>query len=107
VLMPLLVFNTLGMGTLQIGLVMGGTAALVGALGLGGFLRTALISSGVAFVGYGPLVAWYIPNRWLDYLMGCALAAGAALVAEGFRRAASRRLAAACPSPPARGRWRG
>jgi len=28
----------------------------------------------VAFIGYGPLVAWYIPHRWLDYSMGCALA---------------------------------
>jgi hypothetical protein len=110
VLMPLLVFNTMGMGALQIGLVMGGTTCLVMALGLGSFLRTALISSGVAFVGYGPLVAWYIPNRWLDYLMGCLLAAGAALVAEGFRRqrrAASRQPAPACPSPPGRDRSNG
>ncbi len=114
VLMPLLVFNTMGMGTLQIGLVMGGTTALVLALGLDSFLRTALISSGVAFVGYGPLVAWYIPNRWLDYLMGCVLAAGAALLSEAFRqqrereqRAASRRPAPACPSPPGRDRWSG
>jgi hypothetical protein len=103
VLMPLLVFNTVGMGPLEIGLVMGGTASLVMALGLGSYLRTALISSGVAFVGYGPLVAWYIPNRWLDYLMGCLLAATAALMAEAFRRqAASRRLAPASLSPPGR-----
>ena len=74
VLMPLLVFNTLGMGDLQVGIVMGGTAALVTALRLDAHLRTALISSGVAFIGYGPLVAWYIPNRWIDYLMGCILA---------------------------------
>lgn len=113
VLMPLLVFNTMGMGPVQIGLVMGGTASLVLALGLGSFLRTALISSGVAFVGYGPLVAWYIPNRWLDYLMGCVLTASAALVSEAFRRqqerqqAASRRPAPACPSPPGRDRWSG
>jgi len=114
VLMPLLVFNTLGMGVLQIGLVMGGTTTLVLALGLGSFLRTALISSGVAFVGYGPLVAWYIPNRWVDYLMGCTLAAAAALLSEAFRRqreraqqAASRRPAPACPSPPGRDRWSG
>lgn len=112
VLMPLLVFNTLGMGALQIGLVMGGTTTLVLALGLGSFLRTALISSGVAFVGYGPLVAWYIPNRWIDYLMGCVLAAAAALLSEGFRRqqqrqAASRPPAPACRIPPGRDRWRG
>ena len=53
---------------------MGGTAALVAALNLSPYLRTALISSGVAFAGYGPLVAWYIPHRWIDYLLGCALA---------------------------------
>jgi uncharacterized membrane protein YccC len=74
VLMPLLVFNTLGISEVSIGLVMGGTAMLVAALNRRSYLRTALISSAVAFVGYGPLVAWYIPNRWIDYLMGCALA---------------------------------
>lgn len=74
ILMPLLVFNTLGIGALQTGLVMGGTAALAVALNSTNYLRTALISSGVAFVGYGSLVAWYIPNRWIDYLMGCGLA---------------------------------
>jgi uncharacterized membrane protein YccC len=74
VLMPLLVFNTLGISEVSIGLVMAGTTMLVAALNRRSYLRTALISSGVAFVGYGPLVAWYIPNRWIDYLMGCALA---------------------------------
>jgi uncharacterized membrane protein YgaE (UPF0421/DUF939 family) len=74
VLMPLLVFNTIGISELSIGLVMGGTAALVAALNRRSYLRTALISSGVAFIGYGPLVDWYIPNRWIDYLMGCGLA---------------------------------
>lgn len=74
ILMPLLVFNCLGMSDLSTGLVMGGTAALVTALRCDEHLRTALISSGVAFIGYGPLVAWYIPNRWIDYLMGCGLA---------------------------------
>ena len=74
VLMPLLVFNTIGISELSIGLVMGGTAALVAALNRRSYLRTALISSGVAFIGYGPLVAWYIPNRWIDYLMGSGLA---------------------------------
>jgi uncharacterized membrane protein YgaE (UPF0421/DUF939 family) len=74
VLMPLLVFNTLGISEVSIGLVMAGTTMLVAALNRRSHLRTALISSGVAFVGYGPLVAWYIPNRWIDYLMGCALA---------------------------------
>ena len=80
VLMPLLVFNTLGIGSLQTGLVMGGTAALVMALNSANYLRTALISSGVAFVGYGPLVAWYIPHRWIDYLMGCGLALAVGLL---------------------------
>lgn len=80
ILMPLLVFNTLGIGALQNGLVLGGTAALVMALNRASYLRTALISSGVAFVGYGPLVAWYIPNRWLDYLMGCGLAVAVGLL---------------------------
>ena len=61
VLMPLLVFNTIGLSELSIGLVMGGTAALLAALNRRSYLRTALISSGVAFIGYGPLVAWYIP----------------------------------------------
>ena len=74
ILMPLLVFNSFGISQLATGLVMGGTAALVVALNGGSYLRTALISSGVAFIGYGPLVAWYIPNRWIDYLMGCGLA---------------------------------
>lgn len=74
ILMPLLVFNSLGIDTLSTGLVMGGTAALAVALRAEDHLRTALISSGVAFVGYGPLVAWYIPHRWIDYLMGCLLA---------------------------------
>ena len=108
VLMPLLVFNSIGSGPVEIGLVMGGTAALVISLGLGRFLRTALISSGVAFVGYGPLVIWYIPNRWIDYLMGCILAASAALVVDAVRRrAASRQAAQAYPSPPGRDRSRG
>jgi hypothetical protein len=103
ILMPLLVFNTIGMGPLEIGLVMGGTTALVTALGLSSFLRTALISSGVAFVGYGALVAWYVPNRWIDYLMGSVLAAAGALVADAFRtQPASRRPAPASPSPPGR-----
>jgi uncharacterized membrane protein YccC len=74
VLMPLLVFNTLGISDVSIGLVMAGTTMLVAALNRRSYLQTALISSGVAFIGYGPLVAWYIPNRWIDYLMGCGLA---------------------------------
>ncbi len=73
VLMPMLVFNSFGLSPLAVALVMGGTAALVIALRLDAYLRTALISSGVSFVGYGPLVGWYIPNRWIDYLMGCTL----------------------------------
>jgi uncharacterized membrane protein YccC len=71
--MPLLVFNSFGLSPLAVALVMGGTAALVIALRLDAYLRTALISSGVSFVGYGPLVGWYIPHRWFDYLLGCAL----------------------------------
>ena len=80
VLMPLLVFNTLGLSTVSVGLVMGGTTALVVALNQQSALRTALISSGVAFIGYGPLVAWYIPHRWIDYLMGCGLALAVGLL---------------------------
>jgi hypothetical protein len=80
ILMPLLVFNTIGMSSLANGLVLGGTAALAVALGRGDHLRTALISSGVAFVGYGPLVAWYIPHRWLDYALGCGLALAVGLL---------------------------
>ena len=73
ILMPLLVFNTIGGGSFSNGLVMGGTAALAMALNQTPHLGTALISSGVAFIGYGPLVAWYIPNRWIGYSLGCAL----------------------------------
>ena len=78
--MPLLVFNTVGLSSVATGLVLGGTAALVHALRLDPYLRTALISSAIAFSGYGPLVAWYIPNRWLDYFMGCGLALGTAVL---------------------------
>jgi uncharacterized membrane protein YgaE (UPF0421/DUF939 family) len=78
VLMPLLVFNTFGLSTVSTGLVMGGTATLMTVLRLDRHLCTALISSAIAFSGYGPLVAWYIPNRWLDYLMGSLLAMAAA-----------------------------
>jgi uncharacterized membrane protein YgaE (UPF0421/DUF939 family) len=80
VLMPLLVFDSFGLSPLSTAVVMGGTAALVVALQGEAYLRTALISSGVAFVGYGPLVAWYIPHRWLDYLLGSALAVAAGLL---------------------------
>jgi uncharacterized membrane protein YgaE (UPF0421/DUF939 family) len=80
ILMPLLVFNTFGGGSFSNGLVMGGTAALAMALNQTPHLRTALVSSGVAFIGYGPLVAWYIPNRWIDYSLGCALAVLIAIV---------------------------
>jgi len=74
VLMPWLVFNTIGLNSVAVALVMGGTTALVLAVGLDSHLRTALISSGVTFVGYGVLADWYIPTRWIDYLMGSALA---------------------------------
>jgi uncharacterized membrane protein YgaE (UPF0421/DUF939 family) len=74
VLMPWLVFNTMGVQSVAVILVMGGTTALIVALGLIPQLRTALVSSGVTFVGYGALTDWYIPNRWIDYLMGCLLA---------------------------------
>jgi len=74
VLLPWLVFNTMGVQSVAVTLVMGGTTALIVALGLIPQLRTALISSGVTFVGYGALTDWYIPNRWIDYLMGCLLA---------------------------------
>ena len=80
ILMPLLVFNSIGISSLANGLVLGGTAALMVALGRTDHLRTALISSGVAFVGYGPLVAWYIPHRWFDYALGCVLALAIGLV---------------------------
>ncbi len=74
VLMPLLVFNTMEISSVSVALVMGGTTALMLSLRLEPNLRTALISSGVTFVGYGALSQWYVPNRWLDYLMGCGLA---------------------------------
>ena len=74
VLMPWLVFNLFGVSSVSLALVMGGTAALLPALGLGAHLRTALISSGVTFAGYQALTDWYIPTRWIDYLMGCGLA---------------------------------
>ena len=74
VLMPLLVFNTFSINAFSVGLVMGGTTALIVALGLQPNLRTALISSGVTYVGYGALTDWYVPHRWLDYLLGSGLA---------------------------------
>lgn len=74
VLMPWLVFNLFGISSVSLALVMGGTAALLPALGLGAHLRTALISSGVTFAGYQALADWYIPTRWIDYLLGCGLA---------------------------------
>ena len=74
VLMPVLVFNTMEINSVSVALVMGGTTALLLALRLEANLSTALISSGVTFVGYGALTQWYVPNRWLDYLMGCGLA---------------------------------
>jgi uncharacterized membrane protein YgaE (UPF0421/DUF939 family) len=74
VLMPALVFNTMEINSVSVALVMGGTTALMAGLALLPHLRTALISSGVTFVGYGALTQWYIPNRWLDYLLGCGLA---------------------------------
>ena len=74
VVMPWLVFNIFGVSSLSLALVMGATAALLPALGLGPHLRTALISCGVTFAGYQALTDWYIPTRWIDYLMGCGLA---------------------------------
>jgi uncharacterized membrane protein YgaE (UPF0421/DUF939 family) len=74
IVMPWLVFNLFGVSSVSLALVMGGTAALLPALGLGSNLRTALISSGVTFAGYQALTDWYIPTRWIDYLMGCGLA---------------------------------
>jgi uncharacterized membrane protein YgaE (UPF0421/DUF939 family) len=79
VLMPWLVFNTLGVSSVGVALVMGGTTALMESLGLRPHLRTALISSGVTFAGYGVLTNWYVPSRWIDYLLGCALALGVCL----------------------------
>lgn len=101
VLLPWLVFNSIGTGTVAIGMVMGGTTALMLVLRLPAHLRTALISSGVTFAGYGPLADWYIPSRWIDYLMGCALALLACVLfapasaLQTFRRLAGERLAAA------------
>jgi uncharacterized membrane protein YgaE (UPF0421/DUF939 family) len=79
VLMPWLVFNTFGVNDVAVGLALGGTAALLEVLGLRPHLRTALISSGVTFAGYGALTDWYVPSRWIDYLMGCALALAVSL----------------------------
>jgi len=100
VLMPWLVFNTIGLNSVAVALVMGGTTALVLALGLDSHLRTALISSGVTFVGYGVLADWYIPSRWIDYLMGSALALLVCLLVRpvsALRR--FRQLAAEGPDP--------
>ena len=35
--------------------------------------------SGVTFAGYGVLTDWYVPSRWIDYLLGCGLALGVCL----------------------------
>ncbi len=74
VLMPLLVFATFPIHALSVAAVMGGTTAMIVGLGLQPQLRTALISSGVTYVGYGALTDWYVPHRWLDYLLGSGLA---------------------------------
>ncbi|MFN7677335.1 MAG: FUSC family protein, partial [Cyanobacteriota bacterium] len=65
ILLPWLVFNLFGVSSVSLALVMGGTAALLPALGLDANLRTALISSGVTFAGYQALTDWYIPTRWV------------------------------------------
>jgi len=103
VLMPWLVFNCFGSGSgaVTVALVMGGTAALMLALGQVDHLRTALISSGVTFVGYGALSGWYIPHRWLDYLLGCGLALLACAAVRPFSALARfRQLAADLPVGP-------
>ena len=98
VLMPWLVFNTLGVNSVAVALVMGGTTALVLAFGLEAHLRTALISSGVTFVGYGALTDWYIPSRWIDYLLGSGLALLVCLLLRPVSALRNfRRLAATSP----------
>jgi len=84
VLMPLLVFNTLPISSVSVALVMGCTAALLVGFRQLPHLQTALISSGVTFVGYGALSQWYIPNRMIDYLLGCALALLVCLLVRPF-----------------------
>ncbi len=74
IFMPWLVFNIFGVSSVSLALVMGGTAALLPLLGLRAHVRTALISSGVTFAGYQAMADWYIPTRWIDYLLGCGLA---------------------------------
>ena len=54
--------------------MVGATPARVAGLGGIDHLGSALISSGVALVGNGPLGAWYIPHRWIDSALGCGLA---------------------------------
>ncbi|MFM8659809.1 MAG: FUSC family protein, partial [Cyanobium sp.] len=83
VLMPWLVFNTFGVNDVAVGMTMGGTTALLEMLRLRAHLRTALISSGVTYAGYGVLTDWYVPSRWIDYLRGCGLAL---LVCLAFER---------------------
>ncbi|MEB3361913.1 MAG: FUSC family protein, partial [Synechococcaceae cyanobacterium] len=84
VLMPMLVFDTFSINALSVALVMGGTTALIAAVGLQPQLRTALISSGVTYVGYGALTDWYVPHRWLDYLLGSGLALLVCLLVKPF-----------------------
>jgi uncharacterized membrane protein YgaE (UPF0421/DUF939 family) len=103
VLMPWLVFNLFGVSSVSLALVMGGTAALLPALGLGANLRTALISSGVTFAGYQALADWYIPTRWIAYLMGCGLALLVCLVFQptsALRRFQELAAAARANDPP-------
>jgi hypothetical protein len=76
---------------------------LLAALNRRSYLQTALISSGVAFIGYGPLVAWYIPNRWIDYLMGCGLALAVGLLL--FPSSALRRFNALSNDTTQPDRW--
>jgi uncharacterized membrane protein YgaE (UPF0421/DUF939 family) len=109
ILMPWLVFNLFGVSSVSLALVMGGTAALLPVLGLGAHLRTALISSGVTFAGYQALTDWYIPTRWIDYLMGCGLALLVCLVFQptsALRRFQELAAAAAGGGQPLTGEMR-
>jgi uncharacterized membrane protein YgaE (UPF0421/DUF939 family) len=74
ILMPWIVFNAFGVNSISLALVMGGTVSMMMLFGFYAHLKTALISSGVTFAGYQALTDWYIPTRWIDYLLGCGLA---------------------------------
>ena len=66
-------------------------------------LRPLMLQYKDHHTGYGPLVAWYIPHRWIDYLMGCGLALAVGLLL--FPKSALRRFNAISNDVSQPDRW--